>query len=165
MPKQPRMFERNPFHPVYKNDRDMQSRIIVAKLRQELLNGRKPTLQQQTMMESCAVLIIELKHFQQSYLKAKKARASKEFYTVLNSLRNTLNQLPRTKPKVRGGESGLDLGSIINGQSTPIQTTDFAGAGRRDPSPEVLSGSGTGPGTQEEIKHKRGCIAKMARRG
>jgi hypothetical protein len=111
----PRLDQRNPFHPVYADDRDYQSRIICAKLKRELLSGRKPTLQQQILIKSCSVLIIELRFHQQSYLKTKKARAPKEFYTILNSLRNTLNQLPRTKPKrAKGGESGLDLAGIIN---------------------------------------------------
>ena len=74
-------------------------------------------MQQQTMMEAAAVLIIELKHFQQSYLKAKKTRAVKEFYSTLNALRNTLNQLPRKTIKPKGGgseSSSLDLVGIVN---------------------------------------------------
>jgi hypothetical protein len=108
------MHERDPFHRIYAENRDMQSRIIFHKLRHEILKGKKPSLEQRVLMESCVLLILELKYYQSQYLKTKK-RAPKEFFSTLNSLRNTLNQLPRTKPKVKGGESGLDLGSIING--------------------------------------------------
>lgn len=110
----PRLHERNPFHDAYRNNRDMQNRIIIAKLRHEILKGKKPNLQERVLMESASVLILELKHYQNQYLKTKK-RAPKEFYSILNSLRNTLNQLPLTKPKkVKGGEAGLDLAGIIN---------------------------------------------------
>ena len=118
MPRQSRMFERNPFHEVYKGNRDMQSRIIIAKLRQELLTGRKPKLQEQIYMESAAVLILELKAMQTKYLKAKKTKPAKEFYSVLNTLRNTLNQIqPKGRPgkSSKTGEASLDLGAIING--------------------------------------------------
>jgi hypothetical protein len=118
VPKQPRLDQRNPCHPIYANDRAYQSKIIVAKLKRETLGTRKPTIQQAVLMEAAAVLVIELRHYQQSYLKAKKTRASKQFYSTLNSLRVTLAQLPpkgRPGKSIKGGEPSLDLTSIVNG--------------------------------------------------
>ncbi len=117
MPKQPRLDQRDPFHKIYKGRRDFQSRIICAKLKRELLNGRKPKLQEQSYMESAAVLILELKTMQTRYLKAKTTQPAKEFYSVLNSLRVTLAQIQqRGKPGKpnKGGEASLDLAGIIN---------------------------------------------------
>jgi hypothetical protein len=118
LPKNPRLRERNPWHEVYKNDREYQSRIICSKLRYELCNGRKLNLQEQCYVEAAAVLIIELRYFRDKYLAEKRSRPSKQFYSTLNSLRVTLAQLPRKgkRGKPKGGEtSDLDLTSIIKG--------------------------------------------------
>jgi len=117
MPANPRLFERDPFHKQYAKRRDFQSKIIFAKLRHELLNGKLPTLQQRIYMESAAVSIIELKAMQTKFMHEKRTRVHKDFYSILNTLRNTLNQIqPKGKPgkPIKGGES-VNLGEIING--------------------------------------------------
>lgn len=117
--KSSKLKDRNPFHFRYKDDRQLQSKIIFERLRFELFRGTplsKLPLAKRVSLSAAAILIMELHCLETAYLNSKKPMA-KEYPSILNTLRNTLNQL---KPAGRQGKpakvsDSLNLSDIVNG--------------------------------------------------
>ena len=122
MPKKvDRLSDKNPFHHAHAGKRELQARIIFHKLRAELLGNKKIaalTLSEMALMNSAAVLTLELKALEDDYLKTRK-RMPKGYLSTANALRSTLNQLSALNKNGKPGK-GTDscgLAGIINGES------------------------------------------------
>ena len=121
MKKVDRLSDKNPFHPAHADNRELQARIIVHKLRAEILGNKKIaalTLSEMALMNSAAVLTLELKALEDEYLKSKK-RMPKGYLSTANALRSTLNQLSsiHKNGKPGKGADACGLAGIINGES------------------------------------------------
>ena len=105
------MHNRNPKWHTYSDDEKL--RIFRAKFIKQVLNGERPSQAQDLLIDTAASLSLEMFRLQEE--QAQVGKMPRDFVTVTNTLRQTLERLGCFKlSKTEGQNHGIDLSKIID---------------------------------------------------